>query len=128
MSALIYVREDALLVGLGRTDLVVQGVGAVGHGDVSQHADGDDLLIDMQRLVVAGDDRGDLLVAGGNVAGGGDVDKQRGQDQLEGVLVAIVDGLRPGVLDLLEFDNLRAGRGCDGSLHRRYSRSLGLSA
>ncbi len=38
------VGEDALFVHLAGRDLVVQNVGAVGHRDIAEHADRDDLL------------------------------------------------------------------------------------
>ena len=42
-----------------------------------RHADGDDLLIQVQGFILAGDQLGQLLVAGGDVADGGNIDKQR---------------------------------------------------
>ena len=75
-SALEDVRKDALLVHLAGVDLVVQQIGAVGHGDVAQHAHGDHLLIEMDGLVLAGDQLRQLLIAGGDVAAGGNIHKQ----------------------------------------------------
>ena len=125
--------KDAFFVHLGRIHLVMQGVGAVGHGDIAQHAHGDHLLRQGERLVLAADHLDHLLVAGSHVALGRDVDKQGRKHQFKSVLVAPVDGVGPGVFDLLELRHLGTdGRGdaglgrCRGSRgNRAGGRSLG---
>ena len=56
----------------------------------------------MEGLVFAGDELSHLLIAGGDVAAGGNIHKQGRQHQLKAVLVVLVDGVGPGILNLLE--------------------------
>ena len=56
---------------------MVQHIGAVGHGNIAQHADRNHPLVQMQGLVFAGNQHSHLLVAGGDVADGGNIHKQR---------------------------------------------------
>ena len=97
----------------------MQRVGAVGDGDIAQHAHRDDLLFEMERLVLAGDELGHLLIAGGDVAAGRNIDKQRRQHQFQAILVAQIDGVGPGVLDLLELRDLGLCSGGDAGWNRR---------
>lgn len=76
-EALEDVGEDAFFIDLGGVDLVVESVGSISHGDVAQHADGDDFLGEVDSFVFAGEDLGQLLIAGGDIAAGGYIDEQR---------------------------------------------------
>lgn len=110
------VSEDAFFIDDSGTGLVMQDVGSVGHRDIAQHADGDDVLRDLEGLVFAADDQRELLVARGDIAVGGDIDKERREHEFERILVALVDGLGPSIFNLLELSNFRALSRSDAGL------------
>ena len=88
----------------------MENVGSVGDGGIPQQADGDHALLEVHGLVFPGDQLGQLLIACGDIPARRDIHEQWRQDQFQAVLVAFVDGVGPGVLDFLEFANLRDRR------------------
>ena len=119
------VGEYALVRDLIAVDLMAQHVGAVHHGDVAHQAYGDDLLGEIEQLVIRGNEICNVLVARGDVTGCGDIYKERGEHQLEAILVMVANGLGPGVLNLLELLNLRAYCGRHAIRDGRSGRTLG---
>ena len=69
----------------------MENIGAVGHGNVAQHADRNNFLGQMQCLVAASDHNCQLLVARCDVARGRNVNEQGRENQFQAVLVALID-------------------------------------
>ena len=104
--------------------LAMQRISAVGDSGVAQHAHRDHALLQVDDLVLAGDQKGQLLVARGDVAGGRDIHEQGRKHQLQGILIAQIDGVDPRRLQSSETRRIcRTVGGGDGTAEQARSRS-----
>ena len=104
---------------------MTQDIGAVGHSGVTQQSHRNHLLLKVERLVVGCDDERKLLIPRGDVAGGRDVEKQRRENILQAVLVAAIDGVVPGIFNLLKLRKVGGRRRSDRTMGRSGCRCRG---
>src|SRR5579862_1301437 len=105
---------------------MVEDVRPIRYRSVSKHPNRDHLLLQVQRLVLGGDQVSQLLIAGGDISRPRDVEEQGREHEFQCILITPVYSLGPIIFNLLELLNIRRRSGRYGYLDRGGGRAWNL--